>query len=422
MSQYAKKFNEILKVMKNKIELLAPAGNMEKLKTALYFGADAVYMGGHNFSLRSFSQNFSDDEIFEAVKYTHNADKKIYITVNIFARDKDFDQMKEYLSVLSNAEVDAVIVSDLGVMDMVLKDFPKLDVHISTQANTTNARTIDFYARQGAKRVILARELTLDEIKAIKDNLKTDIEIEAFVHGAMCISYSGRCLLSNYFTGRDSNRGECVQSCRWEYQITEKSRNTQPLDIFEDEKGTYILNSKDLNMLEYLDKLADAGISSFKIEGRMKTAYYVATITNAYKRAMNILKDSNQYNLQQHIIEEPSKTSHREFSTGFYFNQPQQCYSSSRTVQNYDFVGIVKGYIENKIIVEQRNRFCVGDELEVLSPSNMFLKKIKIEKMWNEQGEEIIIADKVQKDVYILTELKLKSGDILRKKSDSNNF
>ena len=419
MSQYAKKFNEILKVMKNKIELLAPAGNMEKLKTALYFGADAVYMGGHNFSLRSFSQNFSEDEIFEAVKYTHTAGKKLYITVNIFARDKDFDQMKEYLSLLNDAGVDAVIVSDLGVMDMVLTHFPKLDVHISTQANTTNSRTIDFYAKQGAKRVILARELTLDEIKEIKDNLKTNIEIEAFVHGAMCISYSGRCLLSNYFTGRDSNRGECVQSCRWEYQITEKSRHNQPLDISEDEKGTYILNSKDLNMLEYLDKLASAGISSFKIEGRMKTAYYVATVTNAYKRAMDILNSGKKYNLPQYIIEEPSKTSHREFSTGFYFNQPQQCYNSSRTVQNYDFVAIVKGCTDGKILVEQRNKFCVGDELEILSPSDMFLKTIKIEKMRNEYGEEIKAADKVQKDIYISTDLKLNTGDILRKKSNN---
>ncbi len=403
--------------MNNKIELLAPAGNMEKLKTAIYFGADAVYMGGQSFSLRSFSQNFSEDEIFEAAKYAHDFGKKLYVTVNIFARDKDFGEMKEYLSRLENAEVDAVIVSDLGVMDLVLNDFPKLDVHVSTQANTTNARTIDFYARLGAKRVILARELSLDEIKAIKNNLKTDIELEAFVHGAMCISYSGRCLLSNFFTGRDSNRGECVQSCRWEYQITEKSRPNRPLDAFEDKYGTYFLNSKDLNMLEHLDKLMQAGISSFKIEGRMKTSYYVAIITNAYKRALNILKAEKQFVLPDYIIDEPLKTSHREFSTGFYFGQPEQSYISSRTVQNYDFVAIVKEIAEKKIIVEQRNKFEVGDELEILSPSDMFLKKIKIEKMWDDRGKEITVADKVQKDVHIMTELKLNKGDILRKKS-----
>lgn len=410
------------KDMKNEIELLAPAGNMEKLKTALYFGADAVYMGGQNFSLRSYSQNFTDSEIFEAVKLLHSAGKKLYVTVNIFARDKDFEKMKEYLGLLSEAGVDAVIVSDLGVMDMVLSDYPKLDVHISTQANTTNARTIDFYARQGVKRVILARELTLDEIKAIKDNLKTDIEIEAFVHGAMCISYSGRCLLSNYFTGRDSNRGECVQSCRWDYFITERTRPNKPLEISEDEKGTYILNSKDLNMLMYLDKLRDAGISSFKIEGRMKTSYYVATVINAYRRALDILKRNSQYVLPQYLIEEPLKTSHREFSTGFYFGQPEQSYQSSRTVQTYDFVAIVKGYKDNKILVEQRNRFCVGEELEILSPSDMFLKKIKIEKMWDEKGQEIQKADKVQKDVYIFSDLHLNPGDILRKKLDNSSL
>lgn len=400
-----------------KIELLAPAGNMEKLKTALHFGADAVYMGGQNFSLRQYSKNFSNDQIFEAVQYTHSLGKKLYVTINIFARDQDFVELVDYLKILEEAQVDAVIVSDLGVMDTVLNN-TKLDVHISTQANTTNARAIDFYANLGVKRVILARELTLQEIKAIKDNLKKDIEIEAFVHGAMCISYSGRCLLSNFFTNRDSNRGECVQSCRWDYILYQNTKPDKPLIINEDSKGTYILNSKDLNMLEHLEQLAQAGISSFKIEGRMKTSYYVATIVNAYRRAIDCLK--NNQPIPEYILQEPYKTSHREFTTGFYFNDPQECYTSSRTIQSYDFVAIVKDYDNGKALVEQRNRFEQGDELEILSPSDTFLKTIKVDLMQDLRGNEIKVADKVQQELYIYTDTKLNQGDILRKKQNNS--
>jgi putative protease len=400
-----------------KIELLAPAGNMEKLKTALYFGADAAYMGGHNFSLRQYSQNFSYDEIFEAARYTHNLGKKLYVTVNIFARDNDFAQLEEYLNILQEAKIDAVIVSDLGVLDIVLKN-TSLDVHISTQANTTNARAIDFYANLGAKRVILARELTLKEIQNINKNLTKDIELEAFVHGAMCVSYSGRCLLSNFFTGRDSNRGECVQSCRWDYLLYQKTKPDKPLVINQDAKGTYILNSKDLNMLNHLDKLIQAGISSFKIEGRMKTAYYVATIVNAYRRALDYL--ANNLKIPEYILQEPYKTSHREFTTGFYFDKPEECYSSSRTIQTYDFVAIVKGYDNGKALVEQRNRFEIGDELEILSPGDTFLKTIKVQKMQNINGKPIMVADQVQQELYIHTDFKLSSGDILRKKQKNS--
>ncbi|HEY8423467.1 MAG TPA: U32 family peptidase [Clostridia bacterium] len=400
-----------------RVELLAPAGNMEKLKTALYFGADAVYMGGRNFSLRQYSQNFSLEEIFKAAKLTHDLGKKLYITVNVFARDKDFGELSEYLKVLEEAQVDAVIVSDLGVMDYVLNN-TKLDVHVSTQANTTNARAIDFYARLGVKRVILARELTLDEIKTIKQNLKSDIEIEAFVHGAMCISYSGRCLLSNYFTGRDSNRGECVQACRWDYILFQDTKPDKPLIINQDEKGTYILNSKDLNMLGYLDQLIDAGISSFKIEGRMKTAYYVATIVNAYKRALDCLY--NNQPVPEYILQEPYKTSHREFTTGFYFNKPEEYYETSRSVQSYDFVALVKGYDDGRALIEQRNRFEIGDRLEILSPADSFLKTITIDKMVDLDGNPVKVADKVQQELYIYTDIKLNSGDILRKQQKNS--
>lgn len=400
-----------------KIELLAPAGNMEKLKTALYFGADAVYMGGHNFSLRQYSQNFSTKEIYEAAQYAHNLGKKVYVTINIFARDYDFGELREYLKVLEDAKIDAVIVSDLGVMDMVLNN-TKLDVHVSTQANTTNSRAIDFYAKLGVKRVILARELSLKEIQEIKRNLKSGIEIEAFVHGAMCISYSGRCLLSNFFTGRDSNRGECVQACRWDYNLTQSTKPGKDLIINEDEKGTYILNSKDLNMLNYLDQLAQAGIDAFKIEGRMKTAYYVATVVNAYRRALDCLYNGQA--VPEIILNEPYKTSHREFTTGFYFNNPEQSYSSSRPIQTYDFTAIVKDYNNGRALVEQRNRFEAGDELEILSPSDEFLKTIKINEMYDKDGNLVKVADKVQQELYINTDIELRSGDILRKKQKNS--
>ena len=400
-----------------KIELLAPAGNMEKLKTALYFGADAVYMGGHNFSLRQYSQNFSTKEIYEAAQYAHNLGKKVYVTINIFARDYDFGELREYLKVLEDAKIDAVIVSDLGVMDMVLNN-TKLDVHVSTQANTTNSRAIDFYAKLGVKRVILARELSLKEIQEIKRNLKSGIEIEAFVHGAMCISYSGRCLLSNFFTGRDSNRGECVQACRWDYNLTQSTKPGKDLIINEDEKGTYILNSKDLNMLNYLDQLAQAGIDAFKIEGRMKTAYYVATVVNAYRRALDCLYNGQA--VPEIILNEPYKTSHREFTTGFYFNNPEQSYSSSRPIQTYDFTAIVKDYNNGRALVEQRNRFEAGDELEILSPSDAFLKTIKINEMYDKDGNLVKVADKVQQELYINTGIELRSGDFLRKKQKNS--
>ena len=388
------------------VELLAPAGTFLKLKTAFKFGADAVYFAGKKFGLRAFAGNFEDDEIEKAVNYAHSLNKKVYITVNILAHEADFDGLKEYIEYLDKIGVDAVIVADVGIIKLIRDVAPNLDIHVSTQANVTNSYSAKFFQDMGVKRIVLARELSIEEIKKIHEAVP-DIELEAFVHGAMCISYSGRCLLSNYFTGRDSNRGACVQACRWEYTITEKSRQGQQFPIEEDERGTYILNSKDLCMIKHLKELEEAGVCSFKIEGRMKSEYYVACTVNAYRRAING---------EDVDISELEKSSHRLFTTGFYFGEKdKECFTSSSPVQTHEFMALVledakDGYVK----IEQRNRFKVGDTLEVLSPDENFNKKIKITEIKNLKGELIDDAKKVQEVLYLRTELDLKEGDILR--------
>lgn len=388
------------------VELLAPAGTFLKLKTAFKFGADAVYFAGKKFGLRAFAGNFEDDEIEKAVNYAHSLNKKVYITVNILAHEADFDGLKEYIEYLDKIGVDAVIVADVGIIKLIRDVAPNLDIHVSTQANVTNSYSAKFFQDMGVKRIVLARELSIEEIKKIHEAVP-DMELEAFVHGAMCISYSGRCLLSNYFTGRDSNRGACVQACRWEYTITEKSRQGQQFPIEEDERGTYILNSKDLCMIKHLKELEEAGICSFKIEGRMKSEYYVACTVNAYRRALNG---------EDVDISELEKSSHRLFTTGFYFGEKdKECFTSSSPVQTHEFMALVledakDGYVK----IEQRNRFKVGDTLEVLSPDENFNKKIKVTEIKNLKGELIDDAKKVQEVLYLRTELALKEGDILR--------
>ena len=388
------------------VELLAPAGTFLKLKTAFKFGADAVYFAGKKFGLRAFAGNFEDDEIEKAVNYAHSLNKKVYITVNILAHEADFDGLKEYIEYLDKIGVDAVIVADVGIIKLIRDVAPNLDIHVSTQANVTNSYSAKFFQDMGVKRIVLARELSIEEIKKIHEAVP-DMELEAFVHGAMCISYSGRCLLSNYFTGRDSNRGACVQACRWEYTITEKSRQGQQFPIEEDERGTYILNSKDLCMIKHLKELEEAGVCSFKIEGRMKSEYYVACTVNAYRRALNG---------EDVDISELEKSSHRLFTTGFYFGEKdKECFTSSSPVQTHEFMALVledakDGYVK----IEQRNRFKVGDTLEVLSPDENFNKKIKVTEIKNLKGELIDDAKKVQEVLYLRTELALKEGDILR--------
>lgn len=398
------------------LELLSPAGNMEKLKTAVYFGANAVYFSGKMFGLRAFAGNFENDEIAKAVEFCHKNNVKAYVTVNIVAHEVDFDGLKEYLELLDKSGVDAIIVSDLGIMSFAKKYVPRLDIHVSTQANVTNKYTAQMYADLGAKRIVLARELSLKEIKAIREYLDPNVELEAFVHGAMCISYSGRCLLSNFFAGRSSNHGECVQACRWGYEISAKDGKGEQYPIEQDDRGTYILNSKDLNMIEYIKDLADAGVTSFKIEGRMKTAYYVATVVNAYRRAIDMCKNNTPLTFE--IKDELNKASNRGYSTGLYFANDEKsvCLETSTQKQTYDFVALVVDSDGEYITVEQRNRFKVGDELEVLSPSDNFNKKIKVLFMESQKGEPILDAKNVQEIIKIKCDLPLASGDILRKK------
>ena len=400
------------------IELLAPVGNMEKLKTAIYFGADACYFAGKQFGLRAFSDNFDLDEMKVAVDYCHSHNVKAYITINILAKNSDFAELKNYVKHLEKIGVDAVIVSDIGVIDFIRKHAPKLVIHVSTQANVTNKYSARFLVDMGVKRIILARELSLEEIKEIRDFIPEDIELETFVHGAMCISYSGRCLLSNYLTGRESNRGACVQACRWEYAIREKHRKGDYYEIQEDDRGTYILNSKDMCMIEHIDKIRDAGVVSFKIEGRMKSPYYVATVVNAYRRAIDKMNNSNKYTCDKELIDELEKASHRRYTTGFFLGEPNKEYlESSMPVQTHEFMAVVlEDQKDGKVLVEMRNRFKVGETLEILSPNDTFNQQIIIEKMVDENGDEVLDANQVQQKLYISTNINLKAGDILRKK------
>ena len=404
--------------MNKKLELLAPVGDRERLEAAVYFGADAVYFAGKKFGLRAFASNFDEDEIKDSVKFCHEHNVKVYVTVNILAHQSDFIGLVDYLKHLDESHVDGVIASDLGIAHMV-KEFTNLELHVSTQANITNTESAKVWVKLGAKRLVLARELSIEEVKAIKDAVGDDIDIECFCHGAMCISYSGRCLLSNYFLGRDSNKGACAQPCRWEYAICSKNKEN-PMDdyypIEEDERGTYILNSKDMCLINHISELDKAGIKSFKIEGRMKSTYYVATVVNAYRRAIDNYLNNNASNFD--YIEELEKTSNRAFTTGFYFHDEHKTNKvSSRLIQNYDFIAlVVEDAKDGKVLIEHRNKFALGDELEVLSPNDTFDRIIKLNEIVDEKGNSIEEVKKVKQRVYIKTDLALKKGDILRKK------
>lgn len=405
-----------------KVELLAPAGNFSKFLTALRFGADAVYIGGKNFSLRAFSDNFTEEEMRKAVEIAHSVGKKVYVTVNIFARNADLIPCEEYFKFLEEIGVDAAIVTDAGLISVAKTHAPRLKIHLSTQANTLNYQTVRFWIGQGVERVILARELSLKEIKEINDNIPDYAETEVFVHGAMCISYSGRCLLSNYLNGRDSNRGECVQACRWNYELRESSKDGNYLTAQEDERGTYILNSKDLNMIEHLDGLIETGVASLKIEGRMKSEYYLATVINAYRRAIDAYYEQGaEYKNNPVFAQELKKTMHRAFTTAYMLGENENTvnYENSQSLGDAVFIASVKGYDEEngRMIIEMRNRFQKGDVLEVLSPGNSFGKKIRVERITDEKGKEIEDAKLVQQTLYLYTDVRAEKGDFLRRSS-----
>ena len=398
-------------------EILAPAGSLSKLKFAFTYGADAVYVGGEAFSLREAAENFTLDELREGIEYAHARGKKVYITANILPHNKDLDDFKVYIRQVADMGADAVIISDLGLFDLARTIAPELDVHISTQANNANYASANAWYKMGAKRIIVARELSVEEIKEIRANIPEDLELECFVHGAMCISYSGRCLLSNYMTGRDSNQGACAHPCRWKYFLMEEQRPGEYMPVFENERGTFIYNSKDLCMIRHLKELADAGVSSFKIEGRVKTEYYVATVTKAYKDALDDVMNGVSFN--ENHYNELEKISHREYTTGFFFGKPdgnQQIYTSSSYKRLYDLVGIVEKYNadEQMLYVQQRNKFAVGDTLEILRPEGEALT-FKVQAMYNEKGEVIENCPHAMMKIAISCPFDCPADSILRK-------
>lgn len=407
----------------SELELLAPVGDYERLVTAIHFGCDAVYFAGKRFGLRAFSNNFDEEEMKKAIKYAHDHNVKVYITVNILAHNEDFEGMVDYLKFLDENHADGVIVSDLGIASLV-KKYTSLELHVSTQANITNIYSAKMWVNLGAKRLVLARELSIKEIKEIKEAVGKDIDIECFCHGAMCISYSGRCLLSNYLTGRDSNKGACAQPCRRNYAISVKDENNidgnEYFPIQEDSRGTYILNSKDLCMIEHLKELVEAGVTSFKVEGRMKSSYYVATVINAYRRAIDDFKDNKEASFD--YIGELKKTSNRAFTTGFYFDSDTKTNTlTSKLFQTYKYLALVIDYKDGYLLVEHRNKFKVGDTLEVLSNSNNFNKTFKVEEILDLNKNPLNEVKKIKQRVYIKCDLKLNENDMLRIKEENEN-
>lgn len=405
--------------MNRHIEVLSPAGNMDKLKMAIRYGADAVYCAGQSFGLRASSSNFSNEELKEAVEFVHSHGKKIYVTCNIIPHNEDLVGLEDYLKFLESIKVDAIIVADLGIFLLAKRVAPNLERHVSTQANTTNYLTTEFWKEQGATRVVVAREVSIADIKTMKE--AADIEIEAFVHGAMCISYSGRCLLSNYFTTRDANRGQCTQACRWKYSLVEENRPGEYYPIEEDQHGTYIFNSKDLCLLKYIPDLVEAGVDSLKIEGRMKSVHYAATVTKVYREAVDsYLADPEHYEVKPEWIEELKKISHRPYTEGFSVEKPDetaQNYGQSSNTQTHDFIGLVEGYNveEGYAYLEQRNNFKVGDEVEFCQPHGELVHHV-ITKMTDEEGNEITVAPHPQMKVRLYIDTPLEEYAMMRRR------
>ena len=385
--------------MNNKVEVLAPAGNLEKLKTAIDFGADAVYLGGSKLNLRAFADNFTNEQIKEGVEYAHERGKKVYVTMNVFPHNSDLVGLEDYLIELYNLNIDAIIVSDPSIIITAQEVVPELEIHLSTQANNVNWKTAKYWHNNGVKRIVLARELSLGEIREIHDKTPETCELEAFVHGSMCMSYSGRCVMSNYMTGRDANRGACSQACRYKYYLVEEKRPGEYFPIVEDDKGTYIMNSKDLCMIEHLDKVIEAGVYSLKIDGRMKSAYYVAAVVKAYRQAVDAyLADPDNYKFNPEWMDSLMKVSHRAYHTGFFFGKTgEQIYDTSTYIRTADIVGRVLAYDEETQIatIEQRNKFYDNDVVEILRPEGPAFN-VKITDMREENGTKIDSCPRAQ--------------------------
>lgn len=404
-----------------KPELLIPASSLEVLKTAIIYGADAVYIGGEMYGLRAKAKNFSMDDMKAGIEFAHSNGKKVYVTANITAHNRDLEGIEAYFKELRQINPDALIIADPGVFEIAREVVPEIEIHISTQANNVNYRTYSFWQKQGVARVVSARELSLKEIREIRDHIPSDLEIETFIHGAMCISYSGRCLLSNYFTGRDANLGACTHPCRWKYYLMEENRPGEYLPVFENDRGTYIFNSKDLCMIEYIPELVLAGVNSFKVEGRMKTALYVAAVARTYRKAIDDYFDSEEKykeNLENYR-QEIAKCTYRQFTTGFFFDKPKseaQIYDNNVYVKEYTYLGIIRdvrldGYCE----MEQRNKFCVGDMAEVMKPNgnNVAITVLAIE---DEEGNPMESCPHPQQRIFVRFSEKLECYNLIRQK------
>jgi len=407
----------------NKVELLAPAGDLQKLKFAIIYGADAVYIGGQIFGMRDKAKNFSYEDMKEGVEFAHERGKKVYITLNIIPHNDDLIHLEEYLEKIKDIGFDAVIVSDPGTL-MYIKEFaPDLEVHLSTQANNTNYMSAKFWHNQGISRVILARELSFEEIKDISDKTPETLELEAFVHGAMCISYSGRCLLSNYMTDRDANRGQCAHACRWKYKLVEEKRPDEAYPVVETEEGTFFFNSKDLCMIEFIPELIQSGLSSLKIEGRMKSVYYVANIVRVYREAIDLYySNPEKFKYNPEWLTEIQKASHRKFTTGFYYNKPteeDQLYTSSSYDRYYNFTGIVLNYDEESgyATIEQRNKIELGDELEIMQPGYKGFTQ-KVVELIDHNNKSVKSVPHAQQIFKMKIDRPVKAFDILRMRKD----
>lgn len=406
--------------MIKKPELLAPGGSLMKLKTAIDFGADAVYIGGDAFSLRVAAENFSVEDMYEGIRYAHDRGKKVYLTSNIIAHNRDIEKFRGFIEEIRPMGFDAVLIADLGLFGMIREIAPEIPVHISTQANNTNYKTVEMWHKMGAERVVLGREMSFKEIAEIQSKVP-DVELEAFVHGAMCISYSGRCLLSNYMTGRNSNLGACAHPCRWNYSLVEEKRPGEYFDVFENERGTFIFNSKDLCMIEHIPELVKSGVASLKIEGRVKTAFYVATIVGAYRREIDrYCADPENYVFNPDELGELCKVSHRPYTTGFFYGRPTsdgQVYETSSYIRDYELVGIVTGYDKEakRLTISQRNRFFAGDELEIIQPNKPYVT-IKAENMANQKGEAIDVAPHAEEIITMDCVEEIPTGAMVRKR------